>query len=97
VNKISNIFFFAVEISSTRSFSSPPVLRLRSAKHVISSTKMSKLLQKCNGHHICVVGAGIVGISTARSLRRRGFKVSIVAADHSLSSKVASQGAGGLW
>ena len=44
---------------------------------------------------VCVLGAGIVGLSTARELRSRGYRVAILAAEPPLET--VSAGAGGFW
>ena len=46
---------------------------------------------------ICVLGAGIIGLSTAEELRRRGYEVVLLAAEHPCDDHNASPGAGGFW
>lgn len=50
---------------------------------------------KTHCESVCVLGAGVVGLSTAQSLRSRGYRVVLLSA--APPSESTSQGAGGFW
>jgi len=60
-----------------------------------TATMAADLIQESTASHIAVAGCGIIGLSTARILQRRGFRVTIYTRD--LPPETTSSVACGLW
>jgi D-amino-acid oxidase len=65
----------------------------------LSTSSMPLVRPTSKSHHVLVVGAGVIGLTTAWTLLDRGYKVTILAentATYGHGERIASQIAGAL-